>query len=77
MNANEINISRKYLFVRENYLSFNSVLNALYLYRGDSLDKVDLAFNILKKSLSKNKKLIEINAKSLFSHKSKNTSNLI
>lgn len=77
LNANEINISRKYLFVRENYLSFNSVLNALYLYRGDSLDKVDLAFNILKKSLSKNKKLIEINAKSLFSHKSKNTSNLI
>ena len=77
LNTNEINISRKYLFIRENYLSFNSVLNALYLYRGDSLDKVDLAFKILKKNLSKNKKLIEINAKKLFSHKSKNTSNLI
>ena len=75
LSENQTKLCKKYLYVRENYLSFNSVLKALYLYRGDSSEKFDLAFEILKEKIKMNKDLIKFNSKKLFSKSITNTSN--
>jgi hypothetical protein len=77
LDKNEILLAKKILFIRENYIPLNSILNSFYTYRGDNAEKFNKALQHLKLRTHEESQILECIFDDFFKSQKLNTNCLV